>query len=347
MQDDLSTQRSNRVPPDTTGKCDGHIYTRFGDAGDTTLLGRITVHKDHPRVNVYGTFDEATSALGLARASTRNDDICRDIMEIQGELIDVMTELASPPRVAAPLLPIDAGKVERLEHRIDAYENERIVSGIFVRPGGSLAGAALDLARTVVRRAERLVVTLSATEDINPVLMQYINRLSDLLYVMARVDEEREIRRVVMSALEANEPKIRLDLPTSQVLNLETSNTMIAAGIRRAKAIGVPMVLSVVNVSGDLIALQRMDGALEVSVTLAPHKAYTAASLRMPTAELALLAQPGAPLYGIDTNMPQLTLVGGGLPLVAGGATLGAVGVSGGSVEQDVDVARAMLAAVA
>jgi cob(I)alamin adenosyltransferase len=104
------------------------------------------------------------------------------------------------------------------------------------------------------------------------------------------------------------------------------------------------MVLAVVNESGNTIELRRMDDALEVSVELAPHKAYSAATVRMPTHELAELSQPGQPLFGIDVNIPRLTLVGGGLPLKANGKLVGAVGVSGGSVEQDIDVAQAMVA---
>lgn len=326
------------------GMPEARIYTRFGDAGDTMLLGRVRVRKDSPRVNLYGTIDEATSALGLARASTTGDDICRDILDIQGELIQVMTELATGPRVVAPLLPIDAGKVKRLESRIDAYEGIRIATGLFVRPGGSLASASLDLGRTIVRRAERLLVTLSETEKVNPLLLQYLNRLSDLLYVMARVDEQREIRRVVMSTLQTSKESARTMLPVQRRLDLQTCNALMDAGVDAAVAVGVPMVLAVADGSGNLIELRRMDGALEVSVSLAPSKAYTAAAVRMPTAELAVLAQPGAPLFGIEANMPRVTTVGGGLPLVLDGVTVGAVGVSGGSVEQDVTVARAMVA---
>ncbi len=88
-----------------------------------------------------------------------------------------------------------------------------------------------------------------------------------------------------------------------------------------------------------------MDDALVVSITLAPHKAYTAATVRLATHELAKVAQPGQPLYSIDVNLPKITLVGGGLPLTKDGKVVGAVGVSGGSVEQDIAVAEAMVAA--
>lgn len=148
-----------------------------------------------------------------------------------------------------------------------------------------------------------------------------------------------------MSTLQSSAEQPQKVGNTKVVLSLATCDRLIEAGIRRAQQIGVPMVLAVVDESGNLVAFRRMDGALVVSITLAPHKASTAATVRLPTEELASLAQPGAPLYGIDVNIPNLTLVGGGLPLVADGVTIGGVGVSGGSVEQDVDVAQAMVAA--
>jgi cob(I)alamin adenosyltransferase len=104
--------------------------------------------------------------------------------------------------------------------------------------------------------------------------------------------------------------------------------------------------MAIVNADGTLLELRRMDNALLVSVQLAPHKAFSAVALRLPTTELAKAAQPGAELYGIDVNIPNMTLVGGGLPIFVNGVMIGAVGVSGGTVEQDVDVAQAMLAAL-
>ena len=129
-------------------------------------------------------------------------------------------------------------------------------------------------------------------------------------------------------------------------LKLNDCERLIEAGTRCASEIGVPMVMAVVDPNGDLIALRRMDDALLVSVTLAPHKAYTAAVVRLATADLAKVAQPGESLYGLDVNIPRITLVGGGIPLKVNGELIGAVGVSGGSVEQDVRVAEAMAAAL-
>jgi uncharacterized protein GlcG (DUF336 family) len=212
-----------------------------------------------------------------------------------------------------------------------------------VRPGGSQASAAWHLARTIVRRAERQLVAMSRVECVDPLLLQYLNRLSDLFYIMARIDEQREIRRSVMAMLQSSTGS---GARGGGALDLAGCDAMVEAGIRRAREIGVPMVLAVADASGNLLELRRMDNALTVSLSLAPRKAYTAAAVRMPTSQLAELAQPGASLYGIDVNTPELTLVGGGLPVIRDGGVIGAVGVSGGSVEQDVSVAQAMLTAV-
>ncbi len=327
------------------------VYTRGGDAGQTSLLGGVRVDKDDLRIEVYGTMDEGTSALGLARATTKHDDLCRHIIDLQGELIPIMAEAAFVPGGKAlkfDVPQVQPTQVERLERLIDHYNEEWIQTGQFVRPGGAPAAAALDMARAIFRRAERRLVSLNRETAVNPHLIKYINRLSDLLYVLARIDEQRALVATILAnlppALTAVDGSGHAQGKTEMELTLTDCDRLVEAGIRRAQEIGVPMVLSVVDQNGDVIESRRMDDALIVSVTLAPHKAYTAAVVRLPTHELAQAAQPGASLYGIDVNLPKLTLVGGGLPLRKDGKVVGAVGVSGGAVEQDVDVAQAMVA---
>ncbi|MCA9961461.1 MAG: cob(I)yrinic acid a,c-diamide adenosyltransferase [Chloroflexota bacterium] len=331
----------------------GKVYTRGGDAGQTSLLGGVRVDKDDLRIEVYGTMDEGTSALGLARATTKYDDLCRHIIDLQGELIPVMSEAAFVPGGKAlkfEIPQVQPPQVERLERLIDHYNEEWIQTGQFVRPGGSPASAAMDMARAIFRRAERRLVSLNREEAVNPHLVKYVNRLSDLLYVLARIDEQRTlidtITQQMPAALQtAVSDNGRFPGELEMELTLKECDRLIEAGIRRAQEIGVPMVLTVVDQNGDVIESRRMDDALIVSVTLAPHKAYTAATVRLPTHELAQAAQPGQSLFGIDVNLPKITLVGGGLPLHKDGKVVGAVGVSGGSVAQDIDVAQAMVAA--
>lgn len=329
------------------------VYTRGGDAGQTSLLGGVRVDKDDLRIEVYGTMDEGTSTLGLARATTKYDDLCRHIIDLQGELIPVMSEAAFVPGGKAlkfELPRVQPAQVERLERLIDQYNAEWIQTGQFVRPGGSPASAALDMARAIFRRAERRLVSLNRQEAVNPQLIKYVNRLSDLLYVLARIDEQRSLIETITRNLPAElktavHENGRSPGEIEMELNLKDCDRMVEAGMRKASEIGVPMVLAVVDQNGDVIEARRMDDALIVSVTLAPHKAYTAATVRLPTHELAQAAQPGQSLYGIDVNLPKITLVGGGLPLKKDDKVVGAVGVSGGSVEQDIAVAQAMAAA--
>lgn len=330
----------------------GKVYTRGGDAGQTSLLGGIRVDKDDARIEVYGTLDEGTSMLGMARATTQYDDLCRHIIDIQGELIPIMAEAAyvkGEKELKFEVPQVKPEQVARLENIIDFYNQEWIQTGQFVRPGGSQASGMLDMARAIFRRAERRLVSLNRQEAFNPHLIKYVNRLSDLLYVLARIDEQRTLIETIKHSLPIG-METAVSAPNGQGENnmaptLNECDRMVEAGMKKAQEIGVPMVLTVVDQNGDVIESRRMDDALIVSVTLAPHKAYTAATVRLATHELAKVAQPGESLYGIDINLPKITLVGGGFPLTKDGKVVGAVGVSGGSVEQDIAVAQAMVAA--
>jgi len=164
------------------------IYTRGGDRGQTSLGDGSRVAKHALRVEAYGTVDEANATLGLVRLHTSGE---RDAMlaRVQNELFDLGADLCRPgadfdnPK----RLRVTDGQVERLEREIDAM-NERLAPlASFILPGGSAASAHLHLARTVVRRAERLVTALSETEPVNPVAVRYLNRLSDHLFVLSRV----------------------------------------------------------------------------------------------------------------------------------------------------------------
>lgn len=327
----------------------GKVYTRGGDAGQTSLLGGLRVDKDDARIEVYGTLDEGTSMLGMARATTQFDDLCRHIIDIQGELIPVMAEAAfvqGEKELKFEVPQVKPEQVARLESIIDSYNEEWIQTGQFVRPGGSQASGMMDMARAIFRRAERRLISLSRQEAINPHLMKYVNRLSDTLYVMARIDEQRTLIQTISENLPAEmQTAVTPNHGRGTAPTLAECDRMVEAGMRKAAEIGVPMVLTVADQNGDVIESRRMDGALIVSVSLAPHKAYTAATVRIATHDLAKAAQPGQSLYSFDVNLPKITLVGGGLPLSRGGSVVGGVGVSGGSVEQDIAVAEAMVSA--
>jgi len=171
------------------------IYTKTGDAGETGLLGGPRVRKDHARVAAYGAVDEVNAAIGLCLAlEPRGGD--RPLLEtIQRDLFAIGAELATPdPAHVEQVLGarrIGPPQVGALEAAIDAHEDTLPPLKNFILPGGAPPAAALHLARTVCRRAERAIVELMRRDSVAPAVVQYVNRLSDLLFVLARAANAR------------------------------------------------------------------------------------------------------------------------------------------------------------
>ncbi|MGC2414994.1 MAG: cob(I)yrinic acid a,c-diamide adenosyltransferase [Stellaceae bacterium] len=163
------------------------IYTRGGDKGQTSLGDGSRVPKESPRVEAFGTVDEANAAIGLARLHVGGEDDAM-LARIQNDLFDLGADLCTPEdgRRAAGALRIVAAQVTRLEREIDAMNAALQPLDSFILPGGTPAAAHLHLARTVTRRAERLVCALAAAERVNPEALKYLNRLSDHLFVLGR-----------------------------------------------------------------------------------------------------------------------------------------------------------------
>ncbi|PWC31537.1 cob(I)yrinic acid a,c-diamide adenosyltransferase [Azospirillum sp. TSO22-1] len=165
------------------------IYTRGGDRGETSLGNGARVPKHDLRVAAYGTVDEANAVVGLARLHTRNDaDADSMLARVQNDLFDLGADLCTPEEAEPkyPPLRILDSQVDRLEREIDAMNGELAPLTSFILPGGSPAAAHLHLARTVVRRAERLMTELALHEPVNPAAVKYANRLSDHLFVLSR-----------------------------------------------------------------------------------------------------------------------------------------------------------------
>ncbi len=158
------------------------IYTRTGDDGTTGLGDGTRVPKDDARVEAYGTVDELNSVIGMLLAEEPAADIATCLTRVQHELLDLGGELCIPGHMA-----ITAAHVERLEQELDGFNADLPPLQEFILPGGSRTAAACHQARTVCRRAERRSYTLSKEASVNPEALRYLNRLSDLLFVMARV----------------------------------------------------------------------------------------------------------------------------------------------------------------
>src|SRR5215469_2923301 len=167
------------------------VTTGTGDTGYTGLLGDQRVPKYDPRPDTFGTVDEATSALGLARAAIKDQHVKEMILAIQQDLYLLMAELATPPENYDKLgYHVTAEHTHRLKQREEALKREVEIPNQFVIPGDTLEGAALDLARTVIRRAERMAVKLLHDGVItNNEVVVYLNRLSDLVFILARYVE--------------------------------------------------------------------------------------------------------------------------------------------------------------
>jgi cob(I)alamin adenosyltransferase len=163
------------------------IYTRGGDKGETSLGDGSRVAKHSLRVEAFGTVDEANAAIGLARLHTEGE-ADQMLARIQNDLFDLGADLSTPEdgRRAAGALRIVAAQVARLEAEIDRMNAALKPLDSFILPGGSKAAAHLHLARTVTRRAERLICALAAAETVNPEAVKYLNRLSDHLFVLGR-----------------------------------------------------------------------------------------------------------------------------------------------------------------
>lgn len=172
------------------------IYTRRGDAGETGLFGGQRVRKDDLRVEACGAVDELNSLLGVASAHTEDPDFTRLFARLQSDLFALGADLATPAEAGkqhgrVTIARVGPERAATLETEIDRLEAELEPLTRFILPGGALPAAALHLARAVCRRAERRCVSLARAAAINPEIVRYLNRLSDLLFVMARAANRR------------------------------------------------------------------------------------------------------------------------------------------------------------
>ncbi len=170
------------------------IYTRTGDRGETSLFGGKRVLKSHKRVETYGTVDELNSELGavIAHLKTSDKQIKKQLEQVQHDLFEIGANLANPQPKPLPWL---AGRVTDFERIMDQLAEKLPELHNFILPGGSKAGSLLHVARTVCRRTERNIVALAQTEEIDVTIQKYLNRLSDLLFTLARFFNQKERKK--------------------------------------------------------------------------------------------------------------------------------------------------------
>ncbi len=168
------------------------VYTHSGDEGETSLFGGRRVSKADLRVDAYGTVDELNAMIGLAESLIDDPEVSEQLRQVQSRLFDIGADLATPhagtsEHTQAHVPRVQAAWVKEIEDAIDAAQSELKPLTTFILPGGVPGAAALHVARTACRRAERRVVALSEREEINPAVLTYLNRLSDLLFMLARL----------------------------------------------------------------------------------------------------------------------------------------------------------------
>ena len=169
------------------------IYTKTGDKGETGLFGGSRISKNSPRIEAYGTIDELNSFIGLAVTETQDESIKSLLNKIQNQLFTVGTDLSSPHSIENSkknILRVPVEFYEEIEKSIDFFEEKLDVLKNFIIPGGSKSAAILHICRTITRRAERRVIALNSLEQINQNIVIFLNRLSDLFFVLSRYENK-------------------------------------------------------------------------------------------------------------------------------------------------------------
>ena len=336
------------------------IYTKTGDKGTTALVGGARVKKTDLRVETYGTVDELNAMLSLASKEVK-DAANQSLLEaLQYQLFYLGAELATadPAATKANQRVVTADDITAMENAIDRCMAALPPVHNFVLPGTSEAGSRLHVARTIARRAERRLVELSETATIRPELLKYLNRLSDCLYALARFEDQQAhtdqiVKTVIQRYLSATTER-RNALPAATTatpvnsgqlaLDFSLAHRLLQQAICAANELQVPVVIALTDRHGNAILTYRMPDALLVSLGLAPEKAYTAVALKAATHELSAAIQPGADLFQLEASSGgKVVTFGGGYPLYRDGHLVGGLGISGGSVEQDMRIAQAAL----
>jgi cob(I)alamin adenosyltransferase len=166
------------------------IYTKTGDDGNTGLQGNFRIAKSHPRIMAYGTVDEANAAIGIVLTNSLDDDVSQLLSQIQNDLFLLGSDLSNQ-NLNDLKNRVSLDMIEKLEGSIDKFESDLPAITNFILPGGNVAAAQIHQVRTIVRRAETLVVKLSDKDEINSNSIKYLNRLSDLMFVMGRLINKR------------------------------------------------------------------------------------------------------------------------------------------------------------
>ncbi len=331
------------------------IYTKTGDAGTTALFTGQRVKKSHPRVETYGTLDELNAALSLCARVAQGEENLQLLDTIQHQLFYFSAELASEGIETPPSgrKSISEPDIQALEQAVDRCMAQLPPVHGFILPGNTEAGSRLHFARTLARRSERQLIELAEQVPVRPVLLQYLNRLSDCLYALARDEDQRQqlqqtTQTVVARYLAAiTEKPVATTQPASTGLGFSDVHQLVKLAVEAAMTLQIAVVVALTDRHGNMIMTYRMPDTLLVSSELAPKKAWTAVAMKTATHQLSAAIQPGADLFQLEASTGgKVVSFGGGYPLWRDGQLVGGLGISGGSVEQNMHIAEAAISAL-
>ena len=340
-------------------KRDTKFYTGQGDKGLTALTPASQVSKADERVAAVGAVEEIVSALGVVKTATSCPIFRGKVERIQKTLRTLALGLRDP---RSGKYVFSAEEMSFLESDMDtmlaAIPADALTDAL---PGGNPQSAYLDVAHTTTRRAERELVAMDRRYAAPAAFKQYLNRLADYLLVAARYSDHLQAKAeaekpaaptpapqpavapqtsvsATANSTDALVAEILARLGGPKVLDLDRAKRLIEAVESRAKEQGKRAVVAVCNPEGNPVAVHVMDGAFLVSYEVAVKKAYTAVAVKMSTMELSALCQPGGTFYGLQA-LDKVITFGGGIPLYHDGVIVGGLGVSGGTGEEDHDLA--------
>jgi ATP:cob(I)alamin adenosyltransferase len=314
------------------------ITTKTGDDGYTSLLNGKRVHKFDLRVELMGAMDELSSYIGLIKYEADDNDMKEELQKLQQNISTIMAQIAYGDYSK---YNVHSEDLRDIEASINKYESMYISEGGFILPGKTRLSSLMDVARTIARRVERQAVSVDRFYQIHENCKVYLNRISDYLYSLGRyTDFKDEVTKRVKELLEKESIMISTNKTDIVGINLSIAKEILQKVEEKAEEMGLPVVIAIANEWGCIVAVHFMDGALPASYNIAVDKAYSSATVRLSTEEIGKLAQSGQPLYGIgNTNNNRIITFGGGYPLKINGRIVGGIGVSGGSAQQDSELA--------
>ena len=333
------------------------FYTGQGDKGLTALTPSSQVSKADERIAAVGAVEEIVSALGVVKTATSCPIFRGKLERIQKTLRTLAQGICDPRSGKFVFSAEEIGFLESdMDKMLARLPADTLTDTL---PGGNPQSAYLDVAHTTTRRAERDVIAMDRRYAVPATFKQYINRLADYLLVAARYSDDLQhkaeaekpaaptvsasgypspVTTMPAGTTDALVAEVLARLGGAKVLDLNRAKRLIEAVETRAKEQGKHAVIAVSNAEGNPVAVHVMDGAFLVSYEVAVKKAYTAVAVKMSTMELSALCQPGGTFYGLQA-LDKVITFGGGIPLYLDGVLVGGLGVSGGTGEEDHDLA--------